>query len=153
MWIPYTDHVVVVKCNETTRTSPPKRTIFHPNYSEDEKLAPLRELLMRARSTSSPSNEDVNSLSATQLRDELIRVAPLSREWIAQVNAAEAEFWKRSKGYRIGWSDEILGFDCGGQQWVLEVAFPTEGTASNPTTKVCTLGRMTLPVESQPTVS
>ena len=25
----------------------------------------------------------------------------------------------------VGWSDEILGFDCGGQQWVLETAFPT----------------------------
>ena len=38
---------------------------------------------------------------------------------------AEAEYWRRSEGYRIGWSDQILGFDCGGQQWVLEVAFPT----------------------------
>ncbi len=38
---------------------------------------------------------------------------------------AEAEYWKRSEGYRTGWSDEILGFDCGGEQWVLEVAFPT----------------------------
>jgi hypothetical protein len=25
---------------------------------------------------------------------------------------------------RVGTPDEILGFDCGGQQWVLEVAFP-----------------------------
>jgi L-galactono-1,4-lactone dehydrogenase len=25
---------------------------------------------------------------------------------------------------RVGHPDEILGFDCGGQQWVLEVAFP-----------------------------
>lgn len=38
---------------------------------------------------------------------------------------AEAEFWRRSEGYRIGWSDDILGFDCGGKQWVLEVSFPT----------------------------
>lgn len=38
---------------------------------------------------------------------------------------AEAEYWERSEGYRVGWSDEILGFDCGGEQWVLEVAFPT----------------------------
>lgn len=27
----------------------------------------------------------------------------------------------------IGWSDEVLGFDCGGQQWVSEVCFPAEG--------------------------
>ena len=38
---------------------------------------------------------------------------------------AEAEFWQLSEGYRVGWSDELLGFDCGGQQWVLEAAFPT----------------------------
>ncbi len=52
---------------------------------------------------------------------------------------AEAELWKRSEGYRVGWSDQILGFDCGGEQWVLEVAFPT-GTlkcASFPGLKLC----------------
>lgn len=38
---------------------------------------------------------------------------------------AEAEFWKRSEGYRLGPTDQILGFDCGGQQWVLESCFPT----------------------------
>ena len=37
---------------------------------------------------------------------------------------AEAEYWKRNQGYRTGWSDELLGFDCGGQQWVLEACFP-----------------------------
>ncbi len=29
----------------------------------------------------------------------------------------------------MGWSDELLGFDCGGQQWVLEMAFPTGSVA------------------------
>eukprot|EP00983_Pelagomonas_calceolata_P107443 1159344-Pelagomonas_calceolata.AAC.6 len=42
--------------------------------------------------------------------------------WVVEVNKAEAEYWKRSGGVRVGWSDEILGFDCGGQQWVLEVS-------------------------------
>lgn len=37
------------------------------------------------------------------------------------MNRAEAEVWKRSAGVRVGYSDEILGFDCGGQQWVMEV--------------------------------
>lgn len=36
-----------------------------------------------------------------------------------------------SEGTRVGWSDELLGFDCGGQQWVLEVAFPA-GTVEQP---------------------
>jgi hypothetical protein len=43
----------------------------------------------------------------------------------ASAAQAEAEYWRRSEGYRTGWSDQLLGFDCGGQQWVLEVAFPT----------------------------
>lgn len=36
-----------------------------------------------------------------------------------------------SEGMRVGWSDELLGFDCGGQQWVLETAFPA-GTLAKP---------------------
>lgn len=43
----------------------------------------------------------------------------------------EAEYWKKSEGSRVGWSDEILGFDCGGQQWVSETCFPT-GTIQKP---------------------
>eukprot|EP00198_Chlamydomonas_reinhardtii_P004360 XP_001693696.1 L-galactono-1,4-lactone dehydrogenase [Chlamydomonas reinhardtii] len=42
---------------------------------------------------------------------------------LRDVNAAEADYWRRATGTRVGWSDQILGFDCGGQQWVLEVAF------------------------------
>ena len=52
---------------------------------------------------------------------------------------AEAEYWRRSEGYRVGRSDQILGFDCGGEQWVLEVAFPT-GTIR------CTYSPWSLPV-------
>ncbi len=44
---------------------------------------------------------------------------------------AEADYWRRGEGYRLGWSDELLGFDCGGQQWVLEVALPA-GTLAQP---------------------
>lgn len=44
---------------------------------------------------------------------------------------AEAEFWQRNEGYRVGPSDQQLGFDCGGQQWVLEICFPT-GTLRYP---------------------
>ena len=47
------------------------------------------------------------------------------------VNRAEAEFWKRSQGYRVDWSDRLLGFECGGQQWVSEVAMPC-GTIERP---------------------
>jgi hypothetical protein len=60
-----------------------------------------------------------------QLRDELLKVAPLDLEHVKRVNAAEAEFWRRNSGRRCDWSDKILGFDCGGQQHVYEVAFRT----------------------------
>jgi L-galactono-1,4-lactone dehydrogenase len=36
-----------------------------------------------------------------------------------------------SQGYRCDWSDKLLGFECGGQQWVSEVAMPC-GTIEQP---------------------
>lgn len=53
---------------------------------------------------------------------------------VGQVNAAEAEFWRRSQGTRVDYSDRILGFECGGQQWVNEVSFPV-GTLKEPNGK------------------
>jgi len=51
------------------------------------------------------------------------KLAPLDLAHVKRVNAAEGEFWKRSAGSRCDWSDQILGFDCGGQQHVHEKAF------------------------------
>lgn len=65
------------------------------------------------------------------MRDKLIALDPLNKDHIIKVNQAEAEFWRKSEGYRVGWSDEILGFDCGGQQWVSETCFPS-GTLAKP---------------------
>lgn len=131
MWIPYTDAVVVVQCNEENKTEGAggaALTNVSGGYSEAEKVEPMRKL---ALSRGAVSAEEAGSLSATQLRDALLAVAPLDSKWVAAVNAAEAEVWRRSAGTRSGWSDEILGFDCGGQQWVLEVAFPA-GTRDAP---------------------
>lgn len=127
MWLPHTDSVVVVTCNEVPQGQEP--AIPAPKYSEDERLAPLRTLL--SSRPEAPPAEEVQSLSATQLRDALLALGPLDCEWVKKVNAAEAQYWRRCEGSRVGWSDEILGFDCGGQQWVLETAFPT-GTADKP---------------------
>eukprot|EP00854_Cymbomonas_tetramitiformis_P002218 gene2218-2928_t len=55
----------------------------------------------------------------------------LLKEFVRRVNKAEAEFWKLNEGVRIDWSDRILGFECGGEQWVSEVAFPA-GSLSDP---------------------
>ncbi len=49
------------------------------------------------------------------------------------MNAAEAAFWTAvaSGQQRTADSTEILGFECGGSQWVLETAFPC-GTRAEP---------------------
>lgn len=83
---------------------------------------------------SSDDLPDINELSFTELRDKLLALDPLNKDHVVKVNQAEAEFWRKSEGYRVGWSDEILGFDCGGQQWVSETCFPV-GTLSKPSMK------------------
>lgn len=83
----------------------------------------------------SENNEpNINEFSFTELRDKLLALDPLNKDHVIKINQAEAEFWRKSEGYRVGWSDEILGFDCGGQQWVSETCFPA-GTLVKPNMK------------------
>ena len=56
-------------------------------YTEDAKREPLRELLRQALpDQDASSNEEVASLSGTQLRDRLIAHQPLDTDWIKRVN-------------------------------------------------------------------
>ncbi|KAK9866276.1 hypothetical protein WJX84_000737 [Apatococcus fuscideae] len=129
MWIPYTDKVVVTTCNPIRpgRQAPKPREL----YTLQEQKAPLLDLLVKAEPTRIPAQRsELEAQSGAYLRDLLLAINPLDKDWVVKVNTAEAEFWRRSEGYRIGWSDDILGFDCGGKQWVLEVSFPT-GTLRN----------------------
>ncbi|KAL9155048.1 hypothetical protein ABFS82_10G156600 [Erythranthe guttata] len=136
LYIPYTDTVVIVTCNPLSKwKGPPKHK---PKYTPEEATQHVRELyqesLKNYRKVVVKSDEDepdINELSFTELRDKLIAMDPLDKEHIAKVNKAEAEYWRKSEGFRVGWSDEILGFDCGGQQWVSETCFPA-GTLSKP---------------------
>ncbi|KAL9373628.1 hypothetical protein Peur_033248 [Populus x canadensis] len=146
--IPYTDAVVVVTCNPVSKwKGPPK---YKPKYTTDEALQHVRDLFKEslekysylytvtcriAAAKSSDDNEpDINELSFTELRDKLLALDPLNKDHVVKINRAEAEFWRKSEGYRVGWSDEILGFDCGGQQWVSENCFPA-GTLAKPSLK------------------
>jgi len=122
MWIPHTDCVVVVGSNPLAEGADPPRSA-----SEDErperarrKTEPMRRLLKQCA-----PEVDGADMGFGQLRDELLKVAPLDLEHVKRVNAAEAEFWRRNSGQRCDWSDRVLGFDCGGQQHVYEVAFRT----------------------------
>ncbi|OIV90348.1 hypothetical protein TanjilG_21790 [Lupinus angustifolius] len=142
LYIPYTDSVVVVRCNPVSKwKGPPK---FKPKYTKDEAIQHVRDLYKESLQkygaegnkgkSSDNGEENIDELSFTELRDKLIALDPLNKNHIIKINQAEAEFWLKSEGYRVGWSDEILGFDCGGQQWVSETCFPA-GKLSNPSMK------------------
>jgi len=60
-------------------------------------------------------------MNFAQLRDALLAADPLNVAHVKRVNAAEAAFWRNNQGIRVDWSDRILGFECGGEQWVSEV--------------------------------
>jgi L-galactono-1,4-lactone dehydrogenase len=121
MWIPYTDTVVVVYSDPLEQATTPAALTLNQNDREF-RLAPMRELLA-SKNSKRINEEELHGMNFAELRDQLIALDPLNTSWIQQVNRAEAEFWKRSEGIRIDWSDRILGFDCGGQQWVSETAF------------------------------
>lgn len=140
LYIPYTETVVVVTCNPISKwKGPPK---FKPKYTQDEAIQHVRDLYQEClqktavAAAKSPDDDEtnINDLSFTELRDKLLALDPLNKDHVIKVNQAEAEFWKRSEGYRVGWADDILGFDCGGQQWVSETCFPA-GTLSKPNMK------------------
>eukprot|EP00316_Scyphosphaera_apsteinii_P004299 CAMPEP_0119314704 /NCGR_PEP_ID=MMETSP1333-20130426/33735_1 /TAXON_ID=418940 /ORGANISM="Scyphosphaera apsteinii, Strain RCC1455" /LENGTH=512 /DNA_ID=CAMNT_0007319875 /DNA_START=93 /DNA_END=1631 /DNA_ORIENTATION=- len=125
MWIPHTDTVVVVTCDPLPDELP---TMPEPP-DESFATAPLRELLLCKTSTVSPAA--AAEMNFAQLRDALLALNPLDKSHVVEVNRAEAQFWQRSEGHRIDWSDKILGFECGGQQWVSEVVIPC-GTTDEP---------------------
>ncbi|EEC68837.1 hypothetical protein OsI_37417 [Oryza sativa Indica Group] len=135
LWIPYTDTVVVVQCNPPSSWRTPK---FTSKYGKDEAIQHVRDLyresLKKYRTKAESNDPEVDQLSFTELRDRLLALDPLDKDHVIRINKAEAEYWKKSEGYRMGWSDEILGFDCGGQQWVSETCFPA-GTLAKPNMK------------------
>jgi L-galactono-1,4-lactone dehydrogenase len=126
MWIPHTDAVVVVGSNPCAWDTVLTGAEDYPHkaataFTDAERLAPLRDLLARC----TPGLADMEDMSFSQLRDHLLAADTLNAEHVVAVNKAEAEFWRRNQGCRIDESFNILQFDCGGQQWVYEVVFPT----------------------------
>ncbi|KAM1109774.1 hypothetical protein ACFX19_009252 [Malus domestica] len=104
LYIPYTDTVVVVKCNPVSKwKGPPKFTL---KYSSAEAIQHVRDLyrecLQKYRVVPDKSEVDMNELSFTELRDKLLALDPLDKDHVAKVNQAEAEFWKKLEGYRVG---------------------------------------------------
>ena len=122
MWIPYEDAVVVVT------NDPVVGEDFEAKNTPQDTLKPLKDLLLAKKPSLDASL--VDSMGMGELRDALLDIDPLSTPWIRKVNAAEHKFWKLAQGTRCLPSDKLLQFDCGGQQWVQEVCFPTGSLAS-----------------------
>ena len=126
MWIPYTDAVVVVASNPVTWWSKwlLGSKLKGNQLPMQQKLGPMRALLQEHGVVADPES------SLPQLRDELLKIDPLNVEHVKKVNRAEAACWGNLQGERVEWTDRVLGFECGGQQWVSEVCFPagSQGT-------------------------
>jgi L-galactono-1,4-lactone dehydrogenase len=120
MWIPFTNDVIVVGSNHVSGDQVPSVTPVDNDFA----LLPLRQLVRSLFTESQISEESLKSMNFADLRGRALMVDPLNSEHVKKVNQVEAEFWKRSQGERIDWSENILGFECGDQQWVSEVAFP-----------------------------
>lgn len=127
MWIPYTDAVVVVQCRRMDDTEPASDELYPPvQHSDAVRLEAPRKLYLEL--THNKPEPDYLDWSFTKLRDKLLEIDPLNKQHVVRVNEAEKQFWKLSEGYRVALSDDIIGFDCGGQQHVEEVSFPCHGT-------------------------
>ena len=128
MWLPYTDVVVAVVSSPTQERARP--FVVSASDALQQQQQPATEALCALLHSLQPNNTtlaSLQSLSFAQLRDRLLDLAPLDDKHIRAVNAAEAIFWRRSCGTRVDDSTQILGFDCGGEQLVLEVCFPMAG--------------------------
>jgi len=127
MWIPYTDAVIVVTNDEFDPATQDEPRELHSSGNTEEKNKPLIDLLKALCEENGIDFvlDDVRGMGFGDLRDTLLAFAPLDVTHVKRCNKAEAEFWKKNEGYQIRPSDELLQFDCGGQQWVFEVCFST----------------------------
>jgi L-galactono-1,4-lactone dehydrogenase len=133
MWIPYQDAVVVVTNDPEDENSSNMVEESKKGKQDIDASKPLKELLKElSKDTTTPLTDD--SLKGTgfgELRDKLLAFNALDGDHVTKVNESEALFWKQSEGYQIKPSDQLLQFDCGGQQWVFEVCFPTGNYEEN----------------------
>eukprot|EP01061_Rhynchopus_euleeides_P022483 TRINITY_DN3664_c0_g3_i1.p1 TRINITY_DN3664_c0_g3~~TRINITY_DN3664_c0_g3_i1.p1 ORF type:complete len:427 (+),score=158.26 TRINITY_DN3664_c0_g3_i1:57-1283(+) len=117
MFIPYHDEAVVVTADPTHL----KRTPVCKK-KEREALAVLKAACGR----------DIPGGTFSAYRGEILeKTGVLDPEAVSSLNGVELEFWRKAQGSRIADSLDVLGFDCGGQQWVFETCFPN-GTVGKP---------------------
>lgn len=146
MWIPYSDTVVVV-------TNDPQDEHSEKAVEKDgsDELNPFKALLrsLVAENGKSLSDDEIRDKGFGELRDALLAFGPLNSEVVKRVNAAEAAFWRKNEGYQLKPSDQLLQFDCGGQQWVFEVCFNTGSYDANNGNDMLFMEQILSKIESQ----
>jgi len=150
MWLPHTDSLVQVTAHPVQGArAAAERHNADSSFGSTEQL---RRLLTEVRGADKSKGKnaagvrDLESKSFAELRGLLLNHGAgeradagvddnhmLDPRYVARVNAAEAAYWRscstgtstdRGEPPRVGFSNDILGFDCGSEQLVLEVAFP-----------------------------
>ena len=122
LWIPNSNDVVIIKSNPKTSDSklPLKEK---EKLKNDKKLNDIQ--IMVKENNSTIDIEEIRNMSLTDARDYLLSINPTDKKWVDKINQAEISTWKSDYSkIIIDDSDKILGFDCGGQQLVFEVAIP-----------------------------
>jgi len=143
MWIPYEDCVVVVTndpvpvpdntFHDTPITSSTNNNDKNTNIiTHEQKFEPFIKLLKELYNPNSKEYKELNisSMGFGNLRDAVLHTPSIPNSQlditnIKQCNKAEAKFWNNNQGYIYKPSDQLLQFDCGGQQWVYEICFNT----------------------------
>lgn len=127
MWIPYTDQIVIelaskydpnAETSEETSIMKNIGKVKNHNSAKEEAITLFRKL------SKTISKAQLKNMSYTEIRDRLYDIDPTNHKHVAIVNSIEAKYYASLRGYRIDTSTQLLSFNCGGPQWVLEVAFP-----------------------------
>lgn len=135
MWIPYSDTVVVVTNDPEDENSATlvEKGIEEKGGDPSDPFGPFKVLLNNLANEYNQqlTPEDIEGKGFGELRDKLLSFGPLNSDVVKRVNQAEALFWRNNEGYQLKPSDQLLQFDCGGQQWVFEVCFNTGSYENN----------------------
>ena len=118
MWIPHTDHVVVVTSNpvpapEATNVTPQQR-----GARNESALAAMRALLDAATAAKVEPKITFADLRAHLLSPVAKHLDP---SHVQGVNRAELQYHVEASGESVRPSAQVLAFDCGGEQLVCEV--------------------------------
>lgn len=152
MWIPYEDAVVVVTGDplKDGQAPPPVTAVDQQRALQpfvqilreqvpkqqtdvsDKKQAAASEQQQVEQQQQEQKQEQQQPLNFADLRDRVLALGPLRLDIVRRCNRAEAAYWRGVQGVsKVDWSDKVLAFECGGQQWVFEMALPA-GRRSQP---------------------